>query len=156
MKIRPYHNSDKSQVLRLHDEFMKENFPEIQSEEISIEKQKLEEKYSYYLDQLGKFWVMEDQGIIVGLIGVQIQPDNRADLIQLRVKESHRKKGIGTQLVKHVEDFVCSQEKKVIYLHTAKRLKTARKLYENFGYTLEDTIESPGFTMMTYKKDLFK
>jgi GNAT superfamily N-acetyltransferase len=135
---------------------MKENFPEFQSENIPIEKQKLEEKYSYYLDQLGKFWVMEEEKAIVGLVGVQVQSDGRAELIQLRVKRSYRKRGIGTLLIGKAENYVRSQGKSTLYLHTAKRLKRARNLYEKVGYTLENTIDSSGMTVMTYKKNLFE
>ncbi len=156
MNLRKYHEKDMNQVLQLHDEFESVHFPEFRSQDTILGKLNLEERYSYYLQQLGKFWVMEDQGMIVGFIGVQFQPEDRVDLIQLRVRRSHQRRGIGTQLIKKVEEYVVTLGKKQIYLHTADRLVKARNLYEKLGYIMENTLESSEFTIMTYKKDLFK
>jgi GNAT superfamily N-acetyltransferase len=100
---------------------------------------------------------MEDQGLIVGFIGVQIQKDNRAELVQLRVRKGHRRKGIGTLLIEKVEEVALTRGKKQVYLHTAEPLVNARKLYEKVGYRLELSTKTPSpfeFTVMTYKKDL--
>ena len=96
MIIRDYHEADKNQILLLHNEFEREFLPEFHSEESLLGERDLEDRYSYYIHQSGKFWVVEDQGVVVGFIGVQIQAGNRADLIQLRVRKSHRRRGIGT------------------------------------------------------------
>ncbi len=99
----------------------------------------------------------EDQGVVVGLVGAQIQVEDRADLIQLRVKKSHRRKGIATMLIQKVEEYAKSLEKNHIYLHTAERLINARKLYQKLGYKLEsstDTSPPFEFTIMIYKKTL--
>ena len=154
MRIRDYHDNDMNQVLQLHDEFELTYFPELRPQDAMIGNLNLKEKYSYYLQQPGKFWVMEDQGMIVGFIGVQPQPDERLELIQLRVRKSHQRLGIGTHLIKKVEEHALAIGKTQIYLHTAKRLLNARNLYEKSGYTLEESIESAVFTLMTYKKSL--
>jgi GNAT superfamily N-acetyltransferase len=157
MIIRAYSEADKDQILLLHDEFEREFFPEFHSEEPLPEKIDLEERYAYYIHRTGKFWVVEDQELVVGLIGVQLQTDNRADLIQLRVRKSHRRRGFATLLVEKVEEFARSQGKEIMFLHTAARLVNARKLYEKSGYRLESVTKSSPpfkFTVMTYKKDL--
>ena len=157
MIIREYTELDKVQILLLHDEFMSEFFPDFYTDGTLLEEGDLEEKHSYWVYQSGKFWVMEDQGIIVGYIGVQLQIDHRADLIQLRVKKSHRRRGIATLLIKKVEKYARSQGKEKMYLHTAIHLNNARKLYEKCGYTLiRSTKPSPhlNFTVIQYMKDL--
>ena len=154
MKIREYKEADKTQILLLHDEFMREFFPEFHSGDTLID---LEEKYTYFIHQPGKFWIVEDEELIVGFIGVQLQTRNRADLIQLRVKKSYRRRGIGTLLIKKVEEYALSRGKEWMFLHTAERLVNARKLYEKSGYILKSSIKtSPPheFTVMTYKKNL--
>jgi GNAT superfamily N-acetyltransferase len=156
MIVRESNKADKEQILQLHEEFRSEFFPEFDSEDSLSKESTLEEKYAYFIHQSGKFWVVEDQELIVGLIGVQLQSNNKADLIQLRVKKSHRRRGIGTLLIEKVEEFARSQGKEIMCLHTAERLVIARKLYEKVGYTLESVAESIGFTVMTYKKDLIK
>ncbi|MFX1515597.1 MAG: GNAT family N-acetyltransferase [Promethearchaeota archaeon] len=153
MIIRDYNEADKDQILQLHDEFMQEFFPEFLSEDPLGE----EESYAYFIHQPGKFWVVKDREVIVGFIGVQLQTNKRADLIQLRVRKSHRRRGIGTLLVEKVEEYALSRGKERMILHTAERLVNARKLYEKSEYILESsTRTSPPhvFTVMTYKKDL--
>ena len=155
--IREYTEADKVQILQLHEEFVSEFFPELHSDASLQEEIVSDERYSYWTYQSGKFWVIEDGEIIVGLIGVQLQTRNRADLIQLRVKRSHRRRGIATILVERVEKYARSQGKEKMYLHTAAHLINARKLYEKSGYILKrSTKTSPplGFTVMQYKKDL--
>ncbi|MFX0125624.1 MAG: GNAT family N-acetyltransferase [Candidatus Hodarchaeota archaeon] len=157
MIIRDYNEVDKDQILQLHDEFMREFFPEFLSEDPLREEGNLEEIYAYFIHQPGKFWIVEDQELIVGLIGVQLKTNKRADLIQLRVRKSHRRRGIGTLLVEKVEEFALSRGKERMILHTAERLVNARKLYEKSGYILESSTKtSPPleFTVMTYRKDL--
>jgi ribosomal protein S18 acetylase RimI-like enzyme len=132
---------------------MREFFPEFSSEDSLRE----EESYAYFIHQPGKFWVIEEGEVIVGFIGVQLQTNRRADLIQLRVRKSHRRRGIGTLLVEKVEEYARSRGKERMILHTAERLVNARKLYEKSGYILESSTKtSPphAFTVMTYKKDL--
>ncbi|UCG04590.1 MAG: GNAT family N-acetyltransferase [Candidatus Heimdallarchaeota archaeon] len=77
--------------------------------------------------------------------------------MQLRVRKSHRRRGIGTSLVEKVEGFTLFRGKEKMILHTAERLVNARKLYEKSGYILESSTKtSPPleFTVMTYRKDL--
>ena len=153
MIIRDYNEDDKDQVLLLHDEFGREFFPELNSKKTSD----LEEKYTYFVHQAGEFWVADDRGIIVGYIGVQIQEGDYADLIQLRVKKSHRRRGIAKLLIQKVEKYVISLGKTQIHLHTSERLKNARRLYEKCGYNLENSFNSPpplDFIVMVYKKKL--
>jgi GNAT superfamily N-acetyltransferase len=153
MIIRDYSEDDKKQILLLHDEFGGEFFPEFYSQETSD----LEEKYADFVYQSGKFWVAEDQGLVVGYIGVQMQENDQADLIQLRVKKSHRRRGIGKLLIQKVEEYAVSFGKTQMHLHTAERLINARTLYEKCGYRLESSYNIPPpleFTVMAYKKDL--
>ncbi|MFX1513206.1 MAG: GNAT family N-acetyltransferase [Promethearchaeota archaeon] len=157
MIIRDYNEADKDKILQLHDEFTCEFFPEFHSEDPLREESDLEERYAYFIHQPGKFWIVEDQKLVVGLIGVQIRTDNRAELIQLRVRKSHRRRGIGTLLIEKVEEYALSLGKEKMYLHTAERLVNARKLYEKSGYIFESSRKTPPpmeFTVMTYKKDL--
>lgn len=156
--IREYTEIDKPQILQLHDEFVSEFFPELQSDDSFAKESDLDKSYSYWTYQSGKFWVMEDQGKIVGFIGAQLQVSNRADLIQLRVKKSHRRRGIGKLLIEKVEEFVRSHGKDKMYLHTAEHLLNARKLYEKSGYMLERSTKAPYlcFTVMEYRKDLLE
>ncbi len=159
MIIREYNEADKDQILLLHNEFEREFFPEFHSEDFLSKEIELEERYGYYIHQPGKFWVVEDQELVVGLIGAQIQIGNRADLIQLRVKKGYRRRGIATLLIKKAEEYARSLGKEKMYLRTAKRLVNARKLYEKSGYTLESSAKSSPtleFTVMTYKKDLLQ
>ncbi|MFW9778181.1 MAG: GNAT family N-acetyltransferase [Candidatus Heimdallarchaeota archaeon] len=154
MRIREYSPADKVQILQLHVEFEQEFSPDIYLENSLSTQSELEERYTYFIHQEGQFWVMEERGVVVGLIGVQLQENDRAELIQLRVRKSHQRRGIATLLIKKVEETALFHGKKQIYLQTAEPLIKARTLYGKLGYILENTSKFSGFTVMTYKKDL--
>jgi len=46
-------------------------------------------------------WVAETEGVIVGLVGLVFK-DDEAEVEPLLVAESHRRQGIGVQLLRHV------------------------------------------------------
>jgi len=153
MRIREYKDTDKHQILQLHVEFEREFYPRFNTEDHLLEENELEERYTYFIKQSGKFWVMEDQGVVVGYIGIKLHDDS-AELIQLRVRKSHHRRGIGSLLIEKVEKYALEHGKKQIYLQTAEPLVKARKLYEKLGYTLTNTVEYSGFTVLAYIKNL--
>ena len=62
--------------------------------------------YSGLMNQLREYgeeslWVAETEGVIVGLVGLIIKGDE-AEIEPIVVAQSHRRQGIGTELLRHV------------------------------------------------------
>ncbi|UCG00625.1 MAG: GNAT family N-acetyltransferase [Candidatus Heimdallarchaeota archaeon] len=158
MEVREYQKSDTEGILLLHEEFETEFL-----EEHRIitgrgrQKSDLENIYQSYHQKDRKFWVIDQEGEIIGMVGVIIVDESTAELIRMRVKNHYRNQGLGKKLLSKVEEYCINIGMKRIILHTAKRLVIARKMYEKYGFNLynEQVIQWPvQFTMLSYYKDL--
>ncbi|MFX0052977.1 MAG: GNAT family N-acetyltransferase [Candidatus Hodarchaeota archaeon] len=158
MNIREYRKSDSKGVMLLHEEFEKEFFKEYNTNPLKqYQKLEFDDIYHSYTQKDRKFWVIDNKGEIIGLVGVIIVDENTAELIRMRVKKQYRGQGLGKKLVLKTLEYCTSIGKKRLILHTAKRLEIARKMYESNGFNLfsEQEIQWPlKFTMMSYYKDL--
>lgn len=56
-----------------------------------------------YGKQQGRFYVAEEDDIIVGIIGVRRVDNAFVEIMHIAVEENHRLKGVATQMVKHIE-----------------------------------------------------
>lgn len=78
-----------------------------------------------------RFWGVEDQGLLVGVMGIQDRGE--VDLIRhAYVRTSMRKNGTGTRLLKHLE----STAAKPILIGTWAAATWAIRFYEKNGYRL--------------------
>lgn len=158
MEVREYQKSDTKGILLLHEEFGTEFFEEHSTTTVrEHQKSELENIYHSYSQKDRKFWVIDQEGEIIGMVGIIIVDEDTAELIRMRVKRQYRKQGLGKKLLYKVEEYCIKIGKKRIILHTAKRLAIARKMYEKYGFNLynEQVIQGPvKFTMLSYSKDL--
>jgi len=85
-------------------------------------------------------FVAEEEGRIVGRLSIarDQHPASRhvADL-GLMVARSHRRRGIGTQLLEAALDWARHSEVRKLELHVFPHNEAAIKLYENFGFVPE-------------------
>lgn len=85
-------------------------------------------------------FVAKDNGKIVGYItvicGKFIKVRGTAYIL-MGVLASHRRRGIGTQLLSEAESFVRAQQMHRIELEVFEQNESAIKLYEKLGYTTE-------------------
>ena len=85
-------------------------------------------------------FVAEEEGRIVGRLSIarDQHPASRhvADL-GLMVARSHRRRGIGTQLLEAALDWARHSEVRKLELHVFPHNEAAIKLYENFGFVQE-------------------
>ncbi|MFX0183467.1 MAG: GNAT family N-acetyltransferase [Candidatus Hodarchaeota archaeon] len=158
MEVREYRKSDTKGVLLLHEEFEREFFKEYGTNPLKHhQKSEFESIHHSYIQKDRKFWVIDYEGEIIGMVGIIIVDENTAELIRMRVKGEYRGQGLGKKLLSVVEEYCSTIGKKKIILHTAKRLEIARKMYESNEFNLynEQEIQWPfKFTMMSYYKDL--
>jgi len=97
-----------------------------------------------YLAVGGEFWVVEQQGQVVGTAAYY--PIKRAqDAVEIRkmyLLPSARRKGLGKFLLKELESAIASRGFQQIWIETASVLKEAVQLYELSGYQAASGVET--------------
>ena len=97
--------------------------------------------YSSYIEGDGIFWVVERDMEVVGMGGIKIS-DGAPVISRVRVMKTERGKGIGTLLLKHMEEYCLREGYKKILVDTENHMVTAVKLYESYNYRrIRETIE---------------
>jgi ribosomal protein S18 acetylase RimI-like enzyme len=90
----------------------------------------------YYLASPGSyFWVAENaDGEVVGMIGVRRHEAGMGEIRRLRVRQDHRRRGIGSQLLEAAIDF-CNQHGYLkIELDTYIDREPAIRLFQKFHF----------------------
>jgi GNAT superfamily N-acetyltransferase len=137
VKIRRYRPSDQAGVVALFREFMWELTPprlgaEFQTYIERAIREELGRIEEYYFAREGQgFWVVEN---VVGMAGIERQTGDCAELRRMAVKSSHRRKGIGRELLRTAEAFCREWRYSKIVLSTSELQVAAMRLYESSGY----------------------
>ena len=88
-----------------------------------------------YREKLGRFWVAEQNGVVVGCVGVI--PCRRApgtELQKLYVSKHARRLGLGSRLCGLVEAEAVEHGAEFVELWSDTRFEAAHSLYEHLGY----------------------
>jgi GNAT superfamily N-acetyltransferase len=137
--IRPYIDTDRDSVIALFRQFMDElTPPERRADFAAYVERAIEEELGrigeYYLGRSGQgFWVA-DSGGVIGMVGIERESGEAAELRRMAVETSHRRRGIARALLAHAEAFCREQGYRKIVLNTSERQAAARRLYESSGY----------------------
>lgn len=93
------------------------------------------ELYAYYQQSKAAYWVVEEEGLVVGGIGVgPFDKDKEIGEIQkLYLVESAQGKGYSKQLMETALAFA-KKEYSACYIETFASLKTANQLYKKYGF----------------------
>ena len=91
------------------------------------------------------FMVIEDNGQIVGTIGVKEDSKDTALLRRLFVDLKHRKIGYGTELLDKAIDFCREHGYKRVYFRCTDRMSDAMKLCLKKGFKETEALEVSGF-----------
>jgi ribosomal protein S18 acetylase RimI-like enzyme len=139
VRIRRYLPPDQGAVISLFREFMWEftpprlgaEFQEYVERAIREELGRIEE---YYFARDGQgFWVVDD---VVGMVGIERQTPHAAELRRMAVRSSHRRRGIGRELLRTAEAFCHERGYSKVVLSTSELQVAAMRLYESSGYRL--------------------
>lgn len=100
---------------------------------------------TFYQQTGGEFWVVEDQGKLVGSAGYYpISRGNQAvEIRKMYLLPEVRGKGLGQFLLTQLESAISQQNYQEIWVETATVLKEAIKLYEKNGYQLSEDVATP-------------
>lgn len=92
---------------------------------------------AHYLNEPGNhFWVIEIDGQLKGIVGIQRRSDEEAELRRMSVASDSRRQGVGWKLLEITEAFCREQGYQRIRLGTASHLHPAIAMYRKFGYQL--------------------
>ena len=134
VQIRLFQREDQEAILSLQDEFIEEFFPEFMDDPRLIDWNKdIYDIYSSYMESGGIFWVVEKGTEIVGMGGIKTS-EGLPVLSRIRVRKRERGKGIGTFLLRHMEEYCLREGYKKILVDTENHMVTAVKLYESHNY----------------------
>jgi len=88
-----------------------------------------------------RLWILEEDGEIVGCIGVAKRSEEQAQLRWLLLHPKVRGRGLGKMLIREVLDFAREQGYSTIFLLTEDILIDAARLYEKFGFEVTERSE---------------
>ncbi len=80
------------------------------------------------------FWVAEYEELVVGMIGVQRISDDSAEIRRLRVRDSFRRKGIGSKLMQHAITFCKEKQFLKVVLDVRIERGPAISMFNTFGF----------------------
>ena len=141
MRIQRYRPSDRAAVIELFRESMWELAPPRLGEQfqayietaIRAELGRVEE---YYFSRAGQgFWVAGENRV-VGMVGIERHTGDAGEVRRMAVEKSHRRRGIGRELLACAETFCRETGCRRIVLSTSELQVAARGLYEASGYGL--------------------
>ena len=107
-----------------------------------------------YLGKGSHFWVVEEEGRLIGMVAVHRKDATTAELKRMRVAGDRRGRGLGQRLLELVEDFCRKTGYRRVVLDTTDRQEAARRLYEKNGYTVVSAMPIPPLTLFFFRKEL--
>lgn len=99
----------------------------------------------YYLDRGGEFWVIENEGEIIGTSAYYPYPHRGEKAIEIRkmyLLPKARGKGLGTYLLWELERSIHARGYQEIWIETASVLTAAVRLYEANDYQPATGVET--------------
>ena len=99
---------------------------------------------SAYIEVGGEFWVVEEDGVIVGTAAYQpiARGQNAVEIRKMYLLPEVRGRGLGVFLLKQLEQAIAAKQYREIWLETVTILKDAVRLYERNGYQLASGVET--------------
>ena len=118
----------------------------------------VETLYDAYFSDDGQsnFWVARYDDVVVGMIGVQKTSQDTAEVRRLRVREGHRRHGVGTKLVEQALTFCRHHSYLKVILDVRIEHGPAIALFEKFGFQLARSREVGGRKMLDFYFDLYR
>jgi GNAT superfamily N-acetyltransferase len=142
VQVRPFRREDQDAVLSLQEEFIEEFFPEfLEDPRLHEWNRDVYDIYSSYMESDGIFWVVEKGVEVVGMGGIKIS-EGAPVISRVRVRKTERGKGLGTLLLRHMEEYCFKKGYKKILVDTENHMVAAVKLYEGHNYRrIRESIE---------------
>jgi len=102
-----------------------------------------------------RFYVYEVEGRIVGVAALQPKLDEKVGIIRwVYVHPEHQRRGIGTALIKHIENIALSLNLEKLRLVTHEKAHWAIRFYEKLGYRAVSYIQRIAWKDILMEKTL--
>lgn len=151
--IRTYEAQDRERVWELHREGLRDTYSALPVADPKWDDD-LRDIEAVYLGEGSHFWVVEEEGEIIGMVAVRRKDSETAELKRMRVAGGRRQRGLGQRLLELAEEFCRRCGYRHIALDTSDRQAAARRLYEKNGYTPVGAMPIPPLTLFFYRKEL--
>jgi GNAT superfamily N-acetyltransferase len=113
-------------------------------------------EHTYMKPAGNHFWVAEScDRQVVGMVGVQHYDEGVGEIRRLRVRQDHRRRGIGYALVEAALRFCQEQNYLKVTLDTFMEREPALRLFEKFHFRLYTTKELGGKELVYFYLDLY-
>ncbi len=139
--IRPWRSTDRSQAARLIGSVLAEYGLGWEPEAADRDVVEVE---AFYLETGGEFWVVEQQGLVVGTAAYYpVERGDRAvEIRKMYLDSTVRGKGLGRFLLQCLEQAIVDRGFATIWIETASVLVEAVQLYERSGYQPSTGVET--------------
>jgi N-acetylglutamate synthase-like GNAT family acetyltransferase len=130
---------------RYHEDFKRLNlqwlelFNLVESHDLEI----LNDPEGTVISRGGQIFLARDNNNIVGSAGIWKENDKEYELVKMGVDPAYRGQGIGKLLLQRCLDTVRNLHAEKFFLFSNSQLKTALKLYEQFGFRHVDVTNAP-------------
>ncbi|MES2620063.1 MAG: bifunctional helix-turn-helix transcriptional regulator/GNAT family N-acetyltransferase [Bacteroidota bacterium] len=91
---------------------------------------------------------------VIGTCAVKKTTPKTYELLKMAVTEKFQMKGVGRLLMSKAVDFAKTKKAKVLELETSRKLESALKLYEDFGFKISEEVPSGDYQRCTIKMTL--
>lgn len=129
VNLRPYRASDLPSVRALVESVLVEFGFSMAIGNIDRDLAEIESRYV-------AFTVAEDDGIVVGTVGLRVKEGKTCEIKRLYLRADRRGEGLGQVLYAHIESVAREKGFEKIWLDSSRRFKKAQRLYERNGYVL--------------------
>lgn len=107
-----------------------------------------------YGGEKDSFFVIEENGEIIGTVGIKEESKEDAILRRLFVDLKHRRHGYGMELLTNAISFCKEKEYKHIYFRCTDRMGDAIRLCMKKGFKETETLEIGGFKIHKMELDI--
>ena len=147
MQVRIFKNEDSDDVKDLILDILTKEYPFDKSAYSDSDLYNLSETYSGPREN---FFVLEDNGKIVGTVGVKEDSKEVALLRRLFVESKYRGKGYGTLLMAEALTFCRDKGYASLVFRTTNRMKQAIDLCKKKGFQKEEEADLQGFQIYKF------
>lgn len=140
--LRPFKKEDTEGVKELILTILTKEYPFDRSAYSDSDLERIDEVYGGKNDS---FFVVEEDGEIVGTVGVKEETSDDALVRRLFVDLKHRRHGYGTELLQKAMDFCKSRGYKRMYFRCTDRMADAMRLCIKHGFKETEVLEVSGF-----------
>jgi GNAT superfamily N-acetyltransferase len=150
-ELRPFRQKDAEGVKELILTILEKEYPFDRSAYSDSDLSRIAETYGGPKDS---FFVVEEDGEIVGTVGVKGETEADALLRRLFVDVKHRSRGYGSALVDTAIDFCRKKGYKRVFFRCTDRMSNAMKLCMKKGFRETEKLEVSGFRIHKLELEL--